>query len=282
MCIIAIFCTTKSMPKSDKLHKLHSSIPIKVQFLHLWSNRVDELPRKRIKHVLAGNVFPFFVTFTDDQTYREECNLSILNTWNESICIFPNRYLAKKRTCKFGMFNLGISDLLQQLRFASFAATVVALKSLFHLGERSDEVMRCTCLQPVKTTHQRLSGPSGMESAICWWHLLSHSRRIGCPFWTSDCSTKTMQFFRLQALQSYSIDRHLMHYTFFQHEHHQTWNSKHVSRFHSKAPLYSDTNWQPWHLMELVHVELDDHSAGPWEKPKNFVAKFGGTGSFCG
>lgn len=39
------------------------------------------------------------------------------------------------------MFNLGISDLLQQLCFASFAATVVALKSLFHLGERSDEVM---------------------------------------------------------------------------------------------------------------------------------------------
>ena len=30
MCIIASFCTTKSMPKSDKLH---SSISIKVQFL---------------------------------------------------------------------------------------------------------------------------------------------------------------------------------------------------------------------------------------------------------
>ncbi len=39
------------------------------------------------------------------------------------------------------MFNLGISGLLQQLCFASFAATVVAMKSLFHLwGERSDEV----------------------------------------------------------------------------------------------------------------------------------------------
>lgn len=46
------------------------------------------------------------------------------------------------------MFNLGISDLLQQLCFASFAATVVALKSLFHLGERSDEVMHLLTTTP--------------------------------------------------------------------------------------------------------------------------------------
>lgn len=174
---------------------------------------------------------------------------------------FPNRYLAKKQhvnsECSIWAFRTSFNNCALpplRLRWLPWRACSTS----------GNEVMKwCTCLQPLPTTHQRLSGPSGMESAICWWHLLSHSCRIGCPFWTSDCSTKTMQFFRLQALQSYSIDRHLLHYTFFQHEHHQTWNSKHVSRFHSKAPLYSDTNWQPWHLMELVHVELDDHSAGP-------------------
>ena len=190
-------------------------------------------------------------------------NLCILNTWNELICFFQIVIWQKKQhvnlECSIWAFRTSFNNCAfppLRLRWLPWRAC-----STFS----GNEVMKwCTCLQPFPTTHQRLSGPSGMESAICWWHLLSHSCRIGCPFWTSDCSTKPCNSSDSKPCKAI-----------------QSTDFYCTTHFFNIAPLYSDTNWQPWHLMELVHVELDDHSAGPWEKPKNFVAEFGGTGSFC-